>query len=53
MSVLDLACGKGQDIMKWSMVQPKFYVGLDIDREGLINPVDGAISRYNHQSPRE
>ena len=24
-----------------------FYVGIDIDKEGLISAVDGAISRYN------
>jgi SAM-dependent methyltransferase len=47
LSVLDIGCGKGQDIMKFYHAHTSFYVGLDIDREGLISAVDGAISRYN------
>lgn len=46
LSVLDFGCGKGQDIMKWFFARALFYVGLDLDREGLVNPVDGARSRY-------
>jgi SAM-dependent methyltransferase len=51
-SVLDLGCGKGQDIMKWFFARALFYVGVDIDREGLINPVDGAWSRYRQLQKR-
>lgn len=47
LSVLDIACGKGQDIMKFYHTSVAFYVGIDIDREGLVSAVDGAISRYN------
>lgn len=46
LSVLDFGCGKGQDINKWFYARALFYVGLDIDREGLNSPVDGAWSRY-------
>lgn len=52
LSVLDLACGKGQDNMKWFFARVANYVGLDIDREGLVSPVDGAISRYNQLKKR-
>jgi SAM-dependent methyltransferase len=47
MSVLDIACGRGSDIMKFYYSKVDFYVGVDIDNNGLISPVDGAISRYN------
>lgn len=52
LSVLDFGCGKGQDIMKWFFARTLFYVGLDLDREGLVNPVDGAWSRYNQLKKR-
>lgn len=48
-SILDIGIGKGQDIMKYYYAQVAFVVGLDIDKEGLTNPLDGAISRYNNQ----
>lgn len=47
LSVLDIACGRGGDLMKFYYVQVEFYVGVDKDNNGLISPVDGAISRYN------
>jgi hypothetical protein len=46
-SVLDIGVGKGQDNMKYYYAKVKFVVGIDIDREALKNPLDGAISRYN------
>lgn len=46
-SILDFGIGKFQDAMKYYYAQPAFIVGLDIDKEGLISPLDGAISRYN------
>jgi len=33
--------------MKFYYAMSAFYVGLDIDREGLVSAVDGAQSRYN------
>ena len=52
LSVLDLGCGKGQDIMKWVPPRIASYVGVDIDREGFVNPVDGFESRYKQQRKR-
>lgn len=46
LSVLDIACGRGGDIMKFYYSKCLFYVGLDIDKEGLVSAVDGAMSRY-------
>jgi SAM-dependent methyltransferase len=47
LSVLDIACGRGGDIMKFYYSRVNFYVGIDIDNNGIISPTDGAISRYN------
>lgn len=47
-TVLDIACGRGGDLAKFYYGNIKQYVGLDIDNNGLISPVDGAISRYNN-----
>lgn len=46
-SILDIGVGKGQDIMKFYYAKVKFVVGIDIDKEALVFPLDGAISRYN------
>lgn len=53
LSVLDIGCGKGQDIMKYYYSMAAFYVGIDPDREGLVSATDGAISRYNQQRRRK
>jgi len=47
MSVLDYGCGRGGDLMKYYYSQVDFYVGIDVDNNGLASPGDGAISRYN------
>lgn len=49
MSVLDIACGKGGDNMKFYHSKVDFYVGIDVDNTGLTSVGDGAISRYNKQ----
>jgi len=46
-TVLDIACGRGGDIMKFYYSKVELYVGIDIDNNGIISPTDGAISRYN------
>jgi hypothetical protein len=47
LSILDLAHGKGQDIMKFYYCNVAYAVCLDIDKTSLTSAVDGAISRYN------
>lgn len=45
--VLDFGCGRGGDLMKMYYVEVHSYLGLDKDNNGIISPVNGAISRYN------
>lgn len=47
LSVLDIGCGKGQDIMKFYYSMVSILVAIDVDREGLVSGTDGAVSRYN------
>lgn len=47
-NILDIGCGRGGDIMKFYYNNAiNIFVGVDIDNNGLIAPIDGAISRYN------
>jgi SAM-dependent methyltransferase len=48
-SVLDIACGKGQDIQKFYYSEVKLYVGIDSSLDALTNSSDGAIARYKNQ----
>lgn len=41
--VLDLGCGKGGDINKWSMAEISEYIGIDISNASIVE----AIKRYN------
>ena len=45
-NVLDVACGKGGDMYKWVMGHARRVVGIDVARDNIINPVDGAYRRY-------
>ena len=47
-SVLDIGCGRGGDILKWYHARVGYYVGIDVDYEGINSSIDGAISRYNN-----
>lgn len=47
LSILDIGCGRGGDIMKFYYAKVDFYVGIDFSNPNLISPVNGAISRYN------
>ncbi len=47
LSILDIGCGRGGDIMKFYYAKVDFYVGVDLNNPNLISPVNGAISRYN------
>lgn len=46
LSILDYSTGRGGDIQKFYYVKASFVVGIDIDKEGIVNKLDGAISRY-------
>jgi len=47
--LLDIAVGRGGDIMKWANARLKFVTGFDIDAKSIYekNAFDGAIKRYN------
>jgi SAM-dependent methyltransferase len=53
LSVLDMACGRGGDTLKYYYAEVSFCVGLDIAKDGLFSPVDGAKSRYETQRKRK
>lgn len=44
--LLDLAVGRGGDLSKWVDNKLDLVIGIDIGREGLENPEDGACKRY-------
>ena len=46
--LLDIAVGRGGDIMKWANAKLKFVTGFDIDKKSIYekNSFDGAIKRY-------
>lgn len=46
LKILDIGCGRGGDTMKFYYAKVDLYVGVDIDNNGLVSPVNGAISRY-------
>ncbi len=47
LSIFDIACGTGGDIMKFYYANISFLVGIDISKADLVNSFNGAISRYN------
>lgn len=47
MSVLDIAVGRGGDLMRYYYISADYVVGTDLDNENLVSAVDGAQSRYD------
>jgi SAM-dependent methyltransferase len=45
MSVLDIACGKGNDLPRWIKYGVRTLVGVDIIEENLLDATDGAYMR--------
>lgn len=46
-NILDYACGRGGDIQKYYFSRVKFYVGIDVDYNGLFSNGNGAMGRYH------
>tara|TARA_B100000768_G_scaffold49240_1_gene48016 strand:+ start:8349 stop:9137 length:789 start_codon:yes stop_codon:yes gene_type:complete len=48
-TLLDIAVGRGGDLMKWSKARLKYITGFDIDNKSIYekNDFDGAIKRYS------
>jgi len=47
LSILEIGVGRGGDIMKYYYGNIDFLLGIDPSKDGLLNPSNGAISRYN------
>lgn len=45
-AVLDLACGKLGDLFKWKMADVRYYCGVDISEQGILD----ARERFNNAS---
>ena len=45
-TVLDIACGRGGDLLKMYYATVLEYVGIDVSLDGLTSKVNGAESRY-------
>lgn len=46
-TIFDIACGEGGDILKFYNAHVKSVTGIDVDYDGLHNPIKGSIERYN------
>lgn len=53
LAVFDIGCGRGADINRFYYTLAAYYVGVDLDREGLVDRTNGAISRYENQRKRK
>lgn len=53
LTILDMGCGRGGDILKYYYAKVQFCLGIDYNKENLLNPLDGAISRYSEQKKRK
>jgi hypothetical protein len=45
-TLIDLACGKGGDFSKWTDAHISFVFGVDVSRDNIENPMDGACARF-------
>ena len=44
--LLELASGRGGDLMKWKRTHPELVVAVDISLSNIISPKQGAAARY-------
>jgi len=47
LSMLDMGCGEGGDLMKYFTAKIALYVGFDISYNDIHAPQNGALSRYD------
>ena len=45
-TLIDFAVGKGGDLPKWKESRLSFVYGIDVSKDNIENPVNGACSRY-------
>ena len=46
LTLVDFGVGKAGDLAKWMRADLDFVLGLDICKDNLLNPFDGACARY-------
>ena len=51
-SLFDIAVGKAGDLPKWSRARLGFVMGMDISKDNIENPFDGACARYLNAKKR-
>jgi hypothetical protein len=44
--LIDYSVGKAGDLHKWNFSKLSFVYGIDISRDNIHNPIDGACARY-------
>jgi SAM-dependent methyltransferase len=44
--IVDIACGKGNDLSRFQKSNASFVLGLDVNTDNILNIDDGAIRRY-------
>ena len=52
--LLDVACGQGGDLPKWSKSQIAYVLGIDIDQQNIVNSkarYDVIAAKYQHPYP--
>ena len=52
-SVLDIACGKGNDLPRWIKYKVDRVVGIDIVEENILSSEDGAYARVRGSRQRD
>ena len=48
MSIYDIACGRGGDLLKWIKSDYKTVIASDINKDNLMNIRNGIYKRYNN-----
>jgi hypothetical protein len=51
-TLIDYAVGKAGDISKWTAAKLAFVFGVDVSKDNILNPVDGACARYLNDSAK-
>lgn len=53
LSIYDIACGKGADILKWTRAGFTVGIGSDISRDNIVNPRDGVYARLKNSFKKQ
>lgn len=48
LTLIDFAVGKAGDLYKWKDANVHFVLGVDVVKDNILNPDDGAVARYHN-----